>query len=103
MNLANCRLCLYHYLDISIAYFLRFYYLKEVNSIRDFSEQFNNYYESEDVIYCKDPKQQKLYIKHHAKLADIFYSDVDDRIVFVFWRNKKSNELYKKWKLHELV
>lgn len=74
-----------------------------MNSIRDFSEQFNNYYESEDVIYCKDPKQQKLYIKHHAKLADVFYSGADDRIVFVFWRNEKSNKLYKKWKLRELV
>ena len=26
----------------------------------------------EDVVYCKDPKQQKLYLKHHAELADIF-------------------------------
>ena len=71
--------------------------------IRDYSEQFEQYYESEDVIYCKDPKQQKLYIKHHAKLADIFYSDMDDKIVYVFWRNDKTRDLYKKWKSHELT
>ena len=69
--------------------------------IKDYSEQFDWYYESEDVVYCKDPKQQKLYLKHHAKLADIFYSEVDDRVVYVFWRNK-TKELYKKWKIHEL-
>ncbi len=69
--------------------------------IKDYSEQFEQYYESEDVIYCKDPKQQKLYLKHHAKLADIFYNDIDDRVVLVFWRNE-TKELYKKWKAHEL-
>lgn len=41
-------------------------------------------------------------MKYHAKLADIFYSDMDDRIVYVFWRNDKTKELYRLWKLHEL-
>ena len=66
------------------------------------SEQFERYYESEDVVYCKDPKQQKLYLKHHAKLADVFYSEMDDKIVFVFWR-ENTKELYQKWKHHKLV
>ena len=71
-------------------------------NIKDYSEQFEKYYESEDVVYCKDPKQQKLYLKQHAKLADVFYSEMDDRIVFVFWR-ENTKELYQKWKLHKLV
>lgn len=78
-------------------YFLR----KGGVDIKDYSEQFQRYYESEDVVYCKDPKQQKLYLKHNAKLADIFYSGMDDRVVFVFWKNG-TKELYKKWKNHEL-
>ncbi len=78
------------------------FYDNEVFLIKDYSEQFERYYESEDVIYCKDPKQQKLYLKHHAKLADIFYSDMDDRVVFVFWRNN-TRDLYRKWKQHELM
>jgi len=43
-----------------------------------------------------------LYIKHHAKLADVFYSELDDKIVYVFWRNEQTKELYKKWKSHKL-
>lgn len=79
-----------------------FYDYKGGVNIKDYSEQFEQYYESEDVIYCKDPKQQKLYLKHHAKLADVFYSEMDDRVVFVFWR-KDTKELYQKWKSHELT
>ncbi len=85
--------------------FIRFvypYFLRKGGVIiKDFSEQFQHSYESEDVIYCKDPKQQRLYLKHNAKLADIFYSDMDDRIVFVFWKNG-TKDLYRKWKNHEL-
>lgn len=77
------------------------FYDKGGVSIRDYSEQFQRYYESEDVVYCKDPKQQKLYLKHHARLADIFYSEMDDRVVYVFWKHD-TKELYKKWKQHEL-
>lgn len=83
-------------------YTLFFYVIKGGVNIKDYSEQFEQYYESEDVVYCKDPKQQKLYLKHHAKLADVFYSEMDDRVVFVFWR-KDTKELYKKWKAHELT
>lgn len=79
-----------------------FYVNKGGVNIKDYSEQFEQYYESEDVVYCKDPKQQKLYLKHHAKLADVFYSEMDDRVVFVFWR-RDTKELYKKWKSHELT
>lgn len=42
-------------------------------------------------------------MKHHARLADIFYSEMDDRIVYVFWRNNHTRELYQKWKSHELM
>ena len=91
-----------HILFISIV-LSHFFTIRECIQIRDYSEQFNQYYESEDVIYCKDIKQQKLYLKHHAKLADIFYSELDDRNVFVFWRNEQTKELYKKWKSHELT
>ncbi len=83
-----------------IPYFL---HKRSEGIIKDYSEQFDRYYESEDVIYCKDPKQQKLYLKYHAKLTDIFYSEMDDIIVYVFWRNEQTRDLYKKWKAHELV
>ena len=73
----------------------------QVKLIKDYSEYFEKYYESEDVVYCKDPKQQKLYLKHHAKLADVFYSNMDDRVVFVFWK-KNTKDLYRKWKEHKL-
>ena len=79
-----------------------FYDYKGGVIIKDYSEHFEQYYESEDVVYCKDPKQQKLYLKHHARLADVFYSEMDDRVVFVFWR-KDTKELYQKWKRHELT
>ncbi len=32
--------------------------------MKTYSEQFHYYYEIEDVIHCKDPKQQRLYLKH---------------------------------------
>lgn len=78
-----------------IAYFLRF----EVNQIRTYSEQFEKYYNDEDTVLIKDPKQQRLYIKHGAKLADLFYSD--DRVIYVFFKNG-TRELYRKWLAHEL-
>lgn len=87
---------------LDVLYTLFFTIWKVGGTIKDYSEQFEKYYESEDVVYCKDPKQQKLYLKHNAKLADIFYSEMDDRVVFVFWRNG-SKELYQKWKQHELT
>lgn len=42
----------------------------------------------------KDPKQQMLYIKHGAKLADIFYSN--DRVIYVFFK-KDTKNLYRMW------
>jgi len=78
-----------------MAYFLRL----EVNKIKAYSEQFEKYYDDEDTVLIKDPKQQRLYIKHGAKLADIFYSD--DRVIYVFFKNA-TKELYRKWLAHEL-
>ena len=47
-----------------------------------------------DVVAIRDPKQQRLYIKHGAKVVDLFYDDI---IVYVF--NKADTfDLYKKWK-----
>lgn len=71
-----------------------------VKSIKTYSEQFDKYYEIEDVVFIKDPKQYRLYLKHGAKLADIFYSDEssnDGRIVLVFYKNS-TYDLYKQWK-----
>lgn len=70
--------------------------------MKTYSEQFHYYYEIEDVIHCKDPKQQRLYLKHGAKLADVFYSGSDDKVVFVFWK-EGTQELYKKWKARTLL
>lgn len=68
--------------------------------IKTYSEQFEKYYEVEDTVLIKDPKQQRLYIKHGAKLADIFYSD--DIVVYVFYKSD-TKDLYRKWKEHTLV
>ena len=62
--------------------------------MRTYSEQFDRYYDTEDTVRIRDPKQQRLYIKHGAKVVDLFYDDI---IVYVF--NKVDTfELYKKWK-----
>lgn len=68
--------------------------------IREYSEQFERYYETEDTVLIKDPKQQRLYIKHGAKLVDLFYSN--DIVIYVFYK-KDTWELYQKWKDHTLV
>jgi hypothetical protein len=72
-----------------------------VTKIKTYSEQFEQYYEIEDTVYIRDPKQQFLYIKHGAKLVDLFYSDDDKRVIYVFWK-KDTFELYKKWNARTL-
>ena len=61
-----------------------------------------NDYEDDKVIYIKDQKQQRLYLKHGAKLVDVIYDKNDDKIFFVFWKDDFTKELFIKWKNHEL-
>lgn len=70
-----------------------------MRKIRVYSEQFQKYYDTEETVLIKDPKQQRLYIKHGAKLADLFYSG--DIVIYVVYK-KDTQDLYKKWKTHTL-
>lgn len=70
-----------------------------MRKIRVYSEQFKKYYDAEETVAIIDPKQQRLYIKHGAKLADLFYSN--DLVIMCFYK-KETQELYKKWKEHTL-
>ena len=44
--------------------------------MRTYSEQFDKYYDTEDTVRIRDPKQQRLYIKHGAKVVDLFSADI---------------------------
>lgn len=73
--------------------------VKEVNLIREYSEQFNQEYEIEDTVRIVNTKQAGLYIKNNIRLIDIFWSK--ENLVFVFDR-RESKDVYQKWLNHEL-
>lgn len=75
-------------------------YMKAVNIIREYSEQFNREYEIEDTVRIVNTKQAGLYIKNNVPLIDIFWSK--DNLVFVFNKNE-SKRAYQKWLNHELL
>ena len=69
-------------------------------TMRIYSEQFNRYYNSEDVVNLVNTKQAGLYIKNGSPLVDIFWSR--DSLVFVF--NKiQSFKAYELWCDHKLA
>ena len=51
------------------------------------------------MVNIVNPKQAGLYVKHKAKLYDLYWSS--DALVFVFSRNE-TRELYDKWCKREL-
>lgn len=62
-------------------------------------------YKLSDVVRIKDPKQQKLYIKHDVYPIDMYvtrdeYSN--DEILIMLFRKEETKDLYIKWKNHEL-
>lgn len=86
------------------SYNLFFYVWKEWKEILEKSELFGNVYDSEDVIYIPNMKQNYKYLNHpksNGQLMDIICGE-DDRIVFVWKRSKEINQLFKLWCDREL-
>lgn len=64
-----------------------------------------NWYSLSDVVKIVDPKQQKLYVKHEVYPVDIYttkdlYSD--NQILVMLFNKQETQDLYIKWKNHEL-
>ena len=57
-------------------------------------------YKASQSVFIKDRWQSFLYIKHGAKLLDLFVDHLDN-LVMVFDK-KETQELYKKWRNREL-
>ena len=62
-------------------------------------------YSLKDVVPIRDPKQQKLYIKHDVYPVDMYTSsDIEtgeDKLIMLFSR-AESRPLYVLWQNHEL-
>lgn len=72
-----------------------------------FSKLFNKYYNADEVVYLTNLCQVYKYLNTSEEIAsdlvDILYSGTrKDCLVFVFNKSKLIQELYKKWKNHEL-
>ena len=59
-------------------------------------------YKTVEVVRIKDRLQQFLYIKHGAKPVDIYVSEAENNLIMIFMKSE-TNELYKKWRGHELA
>jgi len=57
-------------------------------------------YKASRSVFIKDRYQSYLYIKHGAKILDI-YADNMDNLVMVFDK-EETRELYQKWRNREL-
>ena len=72
---------------------------KEWIYIREYSDVFNHYYDSEDVRYIPNMQQNYKYLnssKSHGQLVDVICGN-ENRIVFVWKKSKEMDELYKLW------
>lgn len=62
-------------------------------------------YYPHEVARIVNPKQYTLYIKNHVYPIDI-YSSIDEKtgfdITVMIFLKSESNEVYEKWKNHEL-
>jgi hypothetical protein len=72
-----------------------------------FSKLLNRYYNPDEVVYLTNLCQVYKYLNTSeeiaADLVDILYSGTrKDCLVFVFKKSQTIQELYKKWKNHEL-
>ena len=59
-------------------------------------------YKTVEVVRIKDRLQQFLYIKHGAKPVDMYVSETENNLIMIFMKSE-TNELYKKWRGHELA
>ena len=72
--------------------------------MREYSDIFNTYYDSEDVRYIPNMQQNYKYLSSplsHGQLVDVIWWN-ENRIVFVWKKSKEMNELYKMWCNREL-
>ena len=71
-----------------------------------FSTILNKYYDAENVVYITSMLQCQRYLSNGATedLVDILYSGTkrEDTLVFVFKKSPLIQDLYRKWKAHEL-
>ena len=68
--------------------------------MREYSDIFRRYYDSEDGQLVTIPKQAAKYIRHSCPLLDLYV--VDDTVVFVFDK-AASKPLYELWNKRKLV
>lgn len=68
--------------------------------IKLYSDITKQEYEGEEVVNILNTKQAGMYIKHNARLMDLYWSR--DSLVFVFSRNE-TKELYDLWCKRELI
>jgi hypothetical protein len=67
--------------------------------IRNYSELFNKYYETEEVRFIPNMQQNYKYLnsgKANNQLVDIICGE-DNRLVFVWNKSEVMNELYSLW------
>ena len=69
----------------------------------NFSRLRNCYYDDNDVIYIVNMKQNFKYISAGIidELIDVV-NGKDDKLVLVWKKSQRLNELYKLWNKHEL-
>ena len=67
--------------------------------IKEYSEVFDKYYETENTLKILNTKQAGLYLKHKVPLIDIFWSG--GSLVFVFNR-EDTKIVYDLWCKREL-
>ena len=83
----------------SLFLYTLFFYDKEVNIIKQYSNLFHMTYEDEEVRYIPNMQQNYKYLnstKSQGQLVDIICGN-ENRIVFVWRKSKEMDELYKLW------
>lgn len=67
--------------------------------MKEYSDLFQSYYESEDVRYIPNMAQNYKYLnsdKSNGRLVDVICGN-DNKIVFVWKKSKQMDELYRLW------
>ncbi|MEY8424647.1 hypothetical protein AALB52_18280 [Lachnospiraceae bacterium 38-14] len=67
--------------------------------MKEYSDLFQSYYESEDVRYIPNMAQNYKYLnsdKSNGQLVDVICGN-DNKIVFVWKKSKQMDELYRLW------
>lgn len=67
--------------------------------MKEYSDLFQSYYESEDVRYIPNMSQNYKYLnsdKSNGQLVDVICGN-DNKIVFVWKKSKQMDELYRLW------